>query len=521
MTRKASLAAGLGLTAALVLVELVRILQVNGGTFVYTLDDPYIHLALADRIATGHYGINAGEASAPSSSVLWPFLLAPFAFLARFDLVPLFLNVLAAGGTVVIAWKILGRLIRVPDPRVAETASSVLLVLFVLAGNVVGLAFTGMEHSLQVLLAALLVHGFVREQETGECAAALSVAAVAGPLIRYESMALSAAALLLLARRGHVRAAARIAAALLALLGGFSLFLLHLGLRPLPTSVLAKSPAVARGGTPDAVWQNAAYNLSGERGRLLAVVLVTVALVTLLLRSRDGSRELAAATAVGVGLHLLLGRNGWFHRYEIYVWVFAILCLLTLVRQPLCAFLSRSRPIPRLAALTAAAAVFAVLTSRPYVTALLQTPLAANNIYGQQFQMHRFVKGFWKRPVAVNDLGWVAYRNDQYVLDLGGLANAEVLAHLWIDRNSRWMDELTRERGVELAMIYKSIYPPLPPRWRPLGELRLSGPFITPLDGTVSFFALSPEAERDGSRLLRDFRRTLPEGVQFVFPDGT
>ena len=33
---------------------------------IYSLDDPYIHLALARQILHGHYGINPGEFAAPS-----------------------------------------------------------------------------------------------------------------------------------------------------------------------------------------------------------------------------------------------------------------------------------------------------------------------------------------------------------------------------------------------------------------------------------------------------------------------
>jgi len=38
----------------------------------YSLDDPYIHLALAENMARGHFGVNLGEASNPSSSIIWP-----------------------------------------------------------------------------------------------------------------------------------------------------------------------------------------------------------------------------------------------------------------------------------------------------------------------------------------------------------------------------------------------------------------------------------------------------------------
>mgnify|MGYP001017862235 CR=1 FL=1 len=46
------------------------------GFFFYTLDDPYIHLALAENILRGHYGINLDEPSSPSSSIVYPFLVA-------------------------------------------------------------------------------------------------------------------------------------------------------------------------------------------------------------------------------------------------------------------------------------------------------------------------------------------------------------------------------------------------------------------------------------------------------------
>src|SRR5262245_18537055 len=58
--------------------ELGAILVLNEGHLVYNLDDPYIHLALAENIARGQYGVNLEEVSAPSSSILWPLLLVPF-----------------------------------------------------------------------------------------------------------------------------------------------------------------------------------------------------------------------------------------------------------------------------------------------------------------------------------------------------------------------------------------------------------------------------------------------------------
>ena len=44
--------------------------------FIFSLDDAYIHLAVAENILKGGYGINIPEYSSPSSSILFPYLLA-------------------------------------------------------------------------------------------------------------------------------------------------------------------------------------------------------------------------------------------------------------------------------------------------------------------------------------------------------------------------------------------------------------------------------------------------------------
>ena len=98
-------------------IELTAILATNSGRFIYTLDDPYIHLALAENIAKGHYGINLNEFSAPSSSILWPFILAPFSFFKHFEAIPLLINFLASIGTVFLFTRILRRAVLVDDKK--------------------------------------------------------------------------------------------------------------------------------------------------------------------------------------------------------------------------------------------------------------------------------------------------------------------------------------------------------------------------------------------------------------------
>ena len=51
-------------------------LYLTDGRLVYTLDDPYIALKLANVVLGGGYGINASEHCSPSSSILYPLMLA-------------------------------------------------------------------------------------------------------------------------------------------------------------------------------------------------------------------------------------------------------------------------------------------------------------------------------------------------------------------------------------------------------------------------------------------------------------
>jgi hypothetical protein len=163
---------------SLAMLSLILILE--GGSFTYTLDDPYIHLALAKNIMLGSYGINPGEPAAPSSSIIWPFLLAPFSVFPGpfFELVPLVVNLLCLSAFICIMNALFADL---PTRLRLVTMACVVLSL-----NVFGLVFNGMEHELQVALVALIVLSLVRRHYRY-----FFVAATILPFVRYEGLAIS------------------------------------------------------------------------------------------------------------------------------------------------------------------------------------------------------------------------------------------------------------------------------------------------------------------------------------------
>jgi hypothetical protein len=159
-----------------------------------------------------------------------------------------------------------------------------------------------------------------------------------------------------------------------------------------------------------------------------------------------------------------------------------------------------------------------VLVAFIYSRGTLDTPLSANNIYEQQYQMHRFVRDFYARPVAVNDLGWVAYRNPNYVLDLWGLGYEPArVARFASDVDAAagrprrpWVEQLVAARPVDLAIVYDEWFADMvPPGWTRVARLWRSHSHLTG-NASVAFYAASPGAVADISVALQRFENALP-----------
>lgn len=489
--------------------EFALILWLNHGRFIYTLDDAYIHLSLTENIVRGHYGVNLQEYSAPSSSILWPFLLAPFAWFSLEEYAPLAINMGTTVATLLLFRHALAQSLRL-DVHPQLIIKAELLVLFlVFALNLVGMVFMGMEHSLQVLLAVAVVVGLAQVGVRGAVPAWLLIAIALGPLVRYENLALSVPALAYLGWAGRRREAAVAASALLLALAAFSAFLASLGLDWLPTSVAAKSSAINTGSL-DALIANFKDNWrdSGAQPLWLAMTL----LVAGVFYSRR-YRGLAVVLVAAIALHMILGRFGWYERYQMYILAPALLGLVYVFGDVAARVLQRQTVF----VVAAVLAVAGVSVFGRYLYVQVTTPLAANNIYEQQYQMSRFVREFYRRPVGINDLGWVAYQNDQYVLDLWGLASPQALAlRSRHGDDGRWMQLLADRHDVRLAIVYEHWFKDIPANWVPLATMYLGKKRITAASRAVTFYALNPATAAEVRPLLARFGETLPAGVRLV-----
>lgn len=489
-------------------------LALSGGQLAYTLDDAWIHLQLAEQLSHGHMGLQPGLLSAPSSSPLWPFLLVPFAGTTFTPWVPLILCALCL---LTSLW-LLGRLL-LPDTDASAGSAGLWAALAVLAvSNLPGLALTGMEHSLQVLLALGLLRVLERRatDTSNRTAVILAGLCLLGPLVRYEMLALVLPAILLdpapqRTRRGM---ALRLVLATLPLMA-YSLWIHGLGLGWLPGSLAAKSDLVAAtgiAGRVQALVANGVHNVQLPQGRVLAGLALLLLLAWRWPALQRVTRTLALWAALAVLLHLLAGRTGWLNRYEIQVWLPALIVLVRVIREGGQAHLAG---LPRRMALYAGLSLL-LLAGLPYLRTTVENPWAWANIHEQQGQLARFAQECWRGPVAVNDIGRVTWRNPWPVLDLWGLASPQALAARRAGSDPDWADRLAREQGVELVMIYPGWFSSIPASWILLGELHLGSRRVSSDRDTVVFYALDEWAMVRARRALAEFIPGLPDGVTFT-----
>lgn len=470
--------------------------------FEYPLDDVYIHLAMAEGIVRGGYGVNTGEYASAASSPLYPLLLTPFAGGEVQRWLPLIWNTLF----LITAAVLFGKLISRAAPNVLGVVASA-IGLVALAS--ITTAFTGMENMGHGAASLMIVLGLWRFVETGRLNALLVFGVFLAPAFRLEGLALSLAAggvVFVLDQR--VKGAALMVLAVLPV-AAFVLYLNALGIGPLPNSVIAKLGEGQSGlGSLIGKFQS---NVAAPGGRLLFLVAVGLAVIALVARPLSREKAMfALAICAAAFAHLFAGSIGWMDRYENYILIASVAALALMLGQ----FAMRwAAPFALLVS------VIGFFTYGPSVYFAYGWNMRA--ISDQHGEMARFAKEFAQAPVAVNDLGYVSWQNDHYVLDLWGLASKTALETRRSNPDPGWAGPLAEANDVGFAMIYdRWIGEALPDSWLKLGELQTGIPRAFLGGFEVSFYAKdSNEAERL-IPLLQDWSTELPPGKRFQFEEA-
>jgi hypothetical protein len=255
------------------------------------------------------------------------------------------------------------------------------------------------------------------------------------------------------------------------------------------------------------IFQNFLHSLKKWPAKVFCISLLILSCLVLK-EFKNGRRSVAYLSLVilfsGIA-HTILGRYGWFSRYEIYAVILTWLTIIFLIKNDLNKTYFKVITV---------FVLIVVAYFHETIGATFKSPLAARNIYEQQYQMHRFVVDFWKRPVAVNDLGWVSYKNEFYVLDLVGLGSEDVrLSKMTGTFNSSKINDITLKNNIGLIMVYENWFNGIIPReWTKVATLQTSK--VTAASDSVSFYATSPDKIIEIKKLLESFATTLPNGAK-------
>lgn len=503
MSRAAVIAGALSAILWLALLQLLAGLE--AGVFEYPLDDVYIHLAIAQRIALGTYGINPGEPASAASSVLYPLLLTPFPGTGFQRLLPAIWNALGVGAAGALWGRAAAQLGAWPGLAAAVLGPPLLFIS--------GVGFTGMEHALHLVASLLTLFGLWLWLTEGRLTGWFAVALIVAPLLRFEGLALSLLAAGAVAVTGRARAGILLGAGAVLPVVLFGLFLASQGLSPIPNSVQAKTGALVPGVSGlERIVATFQWNTRHAYGLFLLALPLGMTLLALLSRER-AARILLLVAAVAMVAHLALGQVGWMSRYEVQAVVTSLAALMLVAGVGGMGIAARAIPgMLLILGLGFGLRATIVETFGIYV----HNPRA---IHLQQAQMARFSHGFLPQPVAVNDLGRVAWNAPAYVLDLWGLASAEAL-HLRFASAGvpGWAGPLVAGAGVRYAMIYDTwLGEAAAPGWIRMGELRYSGPGVFLGGREVAFYATDPALAPRMREALEAWATDLPEGASFVF----
>ncbi|KLN59135.1 hypothetical protein WH96_19400 [Kiloniella spongiae] len=497
----------------------------SNGHLIYTLDDPYIHLSVAENIIQGSYGVNTGEYASPSSSIIYPLLLSLGELVGLAQFTPLLLNIIATGLSVYILLDFFWCYVLPQDTHPNNLFVNLIGLLLIISISGFALPMTGMEHSLHVLVALATIRGLIILVEENLYPIWFLLAVITGPLIRFEGLALSTATVIALLFLGHQRLAIIIILSIAGIIALYGFTMLSIDLSILPSSVMVKSNVFVIGTEQSGIGNsllalvtNFRSSLTERWGLIFLVTIIVVAMIIVsdLMKRSFSHRKLWCAPKFIIGgvliltllAHLVAGRYNWFHRYEVYAVSVMTLGMLYLLSKKIRATLGKNDFKGKFLFIG-----FLIALGTPYSLAAIATPSASRGIYEQQYQMHRFATDYFARPVAVNDLGWVSYKNNQYVLDLWGLGSEKarkLRANNTLDANT--VNILAEEKNIDYAMIYKSWFGANIPRdWCLIAELK-SVP-VTAASGTVHFYAITDFAKENMHHALENFAKILPNRV--------
>ncbi len=500
---------------------------INQGIFTYVLDDPYIHMAMAKNlILHGVWGVDKYGFTSSSSSPLWILVLSLSYFLFGINtFIPFLLNIAFATIFIFIVYSIFRHY------KMRPVYNLIFLLFLIFFTPIPALAFTGMEHILQIVLVVSFAFIGVQilfedKSSTFKYYMLLALAAMV-VAVRYEDLivVLIIAAIFFIKR--HYWTSLSILCASTIPVLAYGIYSTMEGWFFLPNSLITKTIFVEA--------KTQAFSLNGIFlivNNFLNIqnlfIFIPLILATGLLIFRFNKNSLWNAPnillIIFIGtalLHMVAARTGWFYRYEAYLIALGIITIAISISEylPAVSKLDKTLISKNLALILIIFVLFTSLVGRGYCS-FNEVPTATHNIYDQQYQMGLFIQKYYKGDaVSLNDVGAVNYATDIKSIDLLGLSGLNVSKAILKENYSiEDIDNITRQNHVKVVIVYEDLYKKyltggLPSNWIKVGQWKIKDRITCFMD-TVSFYVIDPEDEKNLTENLQKFSVQLPPDVQ-------
>jgi len=501
-----------------------EILINNNYNFVYTLDDAYIHMAMAKNFASaGVWGITPFEFTSSSSSIIWTLMLSVFYFvIGPNQYVPIILNFIFALLVLDASYRLL------KARNLNNPAILLILFLVILISPLPPLMFTGLEHVMHIWLSVLYLFFVSEELSSGLKRNDLIVLAVISalmPLTRYESLFLIFITFLLFLISGkYFRGIVLLLASIMPVIF-FGLISVAKGWSFFPNSMLLKAGMPDIASIPDLFKFVSFVGAFVPKGLQVLFFIVCIALTISIFYFRERVKKLlcnrditlAILLLSNIALYSLYSRSGWTYRYQSFLIALGILVISMFYYSYI--FLNfKKRPLLN-SVITLIILVPLLYFPRSSFKLIAAIPQSSSNIYEQQVQMGKFVSLFYNgRNVALNDIGAVNYFSEIHCVDLWGLGNLEASK---MRRSGTFGEkeiyDLTANNKADIAIVYDSWFieegsSVLPPAWKKAGEWKINNNIIAS-DNRISFYAVKPDEEPRLIENLKRFSGLLPATV--------
>lgn len=495
--------------------------QLLGQSYVYSLDDVYIHLAISKNFAEyGSWSINPHQFDSASSSILYTLILSGLIKLFGTNIYyPMLVNIFFGYATVYLLYRFF-------KDFYGETELRLALVLFLPFTLLYVMTILGMEHSIHMFLMVLIIYllklnlnnNFERSSYFKFLICLFFVA-----LVRFESMFLTCiVSFLLLYKKQWSRATGVILVGSIPIII-FGLISIKNGGYFFPNSVLIKAKIPSEHGFIGSLFNifknGILFNLNFYKYLFFPTCLIILYWIKVYYKKSNFKtfvdQEFISISILSVGLmQALFGELAF--RYENYVMISVLLIITPIIiffvksnqKVKYWSFNKISSNIFILMILVLAA--YRVYYHHPVLK------VASKNIQEQQMEMARFINTYYKgEKVCANDIGAIAYFGNAQLLDLVGLGSTDVATFIMKNKDlpnndyntatKSFFQNYTKSHYQKIAVIYPEWFPgQIPDSWIPVMSWTIKNNRGSARD-TVVWYAVDPKEALELSRNLSQF----------------